>query len=187
MPDLARCLAEAYDLALPHRGKGKVADYIPALARVDPMRFGMALALPDGTLPEAATTRLERLGTWYRSVREALEKTVPCSHLAANSDVLLTRRDDTLYVILHADPKGDAVKLKPLDRLPRRATLLNTGAPVRCSLDLVPSEHGTQGRYLRLTRLPVNEHAATVLVAKLEFDSLPATLAPARASGASIL
>lgn len=50
MPDLARCLAEAYDIALPHRGKGKVADYIPALARVDPMRFGMALALPDGTL-----------------------------------------------------------------------------------------------------------------------------------------
>ena len=49
MTDLARCLAEAYEFALPHRGQGKVADYIPALAKVDPMRFGMALALPDGT------------------------------------------------------------------------------------------------------------------------------------------
>ena len=51
--DLARCVAEAYDLALPHRGKGKVADYIPALATVDPNRFGFALALPDGTVHTA--------------------------------------------------------------------------------------------------------------------------------------
>ncbi|WP_432768885.1 MAG: glutaminase [Sphingopyxis sp.] len=50
MTDLARCLAEAYAVALPHRRDGKVADYIPALAAVDPMQFGMALALPDGTL-----------------------------------------------------------------------------------------------------------------------------------------
>lgn len=49
-PDLARCLAEAYDVALPHRGQGKVADYIPALACIDPNHFGMALALPDGTM-----------------------------------------------------------------------------------------------------------------------------------------
>ena len=33
---------------LPHRGQGKVADYIPALARIDPNKLGFALALPDG-------------------------------------------------------------------------------------------------------------------------------------------
>lgn len=53
MPDLARCVAEAYQTALPHRGQGKVADYIPALAGVDPDRFGFALALPDGTVHTA--------------------------------------------------------------------------------------------------------------------------------------
>jgi hypothetical protein len=51
----------------------------------------------------------------------------------------------------------------------------------------VPSEHGDQGRYLRLTQLPVNELANTVLVAKLEFDRLPETLGPAQDSGASTL
>ncbi|MBL0913949.1 MAG: glutaminase [Sphingopyxis sp.] len=51
--DLARCVAEAYEVALPHRGQGKVADYIPALASVDPNRFGFALALPDGTVHTA--------------------------------------------------------------------------------------------------------------------------------------
>lgn len=34
----------------PHIGTGKVADYIPALARVDPTRFGMAIVLGDGTM-----------------------------------------------------------------------------------------------------------------------------------------
>lgn len=32
----------------PHRGEGKVADYIPALAGVDPSRFGIAVAGADG-------------------------------------------------------------------------------------------------------------------------------------------
>jgi len=143
--------------------------------------------LPDGTLPPVALGFLARTGTWYRSVRESLEGTTPASHLTANRDVLLTRRGNDLYVILDADPKGDAVKLKPLALLPRRATLLNTGAAIPCSLDLVPSEHGDQGRFLRLTKLPVNEHANTVLVAKLEFDHLPNVLGPTKDSGASIL
>jgi glutaminase len=48
--DLARCVTQAYEVALPHVGKGKVADYIPALAKVDPRQLGIALALPDGTV-----------------------------------------------------------------------------------------------------------------------------------------
>lgn len=34
----------------PHRGQGKVASYIPALAAVDPMKFGMAIALAEGEM-----------------------------------------------------------------------------------------------------------------------------------------
>ncbi|MFM9578050.1 glutaminase, partial [Streptomyces turgidiscabies] len=33
----------------PYFGKGRVAHYIPALAEVDPTRFGMAVAAVDGT------------------------------------------------------------------------------------------------------------------------------------------
>lgn len=128
---------------------------------------------PDGTLPPRAVEILERIGKWHRRVRESLEDTVPASHLTENRSVLLARRGNTLYVHLHADPAGSVVKLKPLATLPRKATLLNTGKPVACSIDLVPSEHVEQGRYLRLRELPVNELANTVLVVKLEFDRLP--------------
>lgn len=47
--DLDKILETVADSVEPHRGKGKVADYIPALASVDPNKFGMAVATRDGT------------------------------------------------------------------------------------------------------------------------------------------
>lgn len=43
-------LAGIEQAVAPHIGAGKVADYIPALARVDPNKFGMAIALGDGPM-----------------------------------------------------------------------------------------------------------------------------------------
>ncbi len=42
-------LEEVSQEIAPHRGKGRVANYIPALAAVDPNRFGISLAHRDGT------------------------------------------------------------------------------------------------------------------------------------------
>jgi glutaminase len=46
--DLAGILAAVQADMQAHLGHGKVADYIPALARVDPKRFGMAVMTVDG-------------------------------------------------------------------------------------------------------------------------------------------
>jgi hypothetical protein len=62
------------------------------------------------------------------------------------------------------------VKLEPISRLPRRATLLNTERPVSCVVDMAPSDHLGQGAYLRLTGLPANDLPNSVIVVKLEFD-----------------
>jgi glutaminase len=78
----------ATDMA-PHLGRGKVADYIPALARVDPRRFGLAVTTCDGRTAAAGdsettfsvqsiskvftlTLALDRLGErlWRRVGRE---------------------------------------------------------------------------------------------------------------------
>ena len=130
---------------------------------------------PDGVIPEEAAAILRRIGRWQASVGEALEGAVPASNLTSNRSVLLTRKGDTLYVHLHRDPVADSVKLKPLRRLPRRATLLNTGRPVGCVVDMAPSDHLEQVAYLRLTNLPANELANTVMVVKLEFDGDPSS------------
>jgi len=131
----------------------------------------------DGTIPPEAIAILQRVGKWYHAVKESLEGVAPASHLTGNRGVLLTRRDNTLYVHLHRDPTAEAVKLKPLAIAPRRATLLNTGQPVEFAVDLVPSDHVEHKPYLRLRKLPVNELSNTVLVVKLEFDQLPGAAA----------
>src|SRR3546814_14811941 len=48
--DLPHHIDEAMKLAAAHLGEGRVADYIPALAKVDPDKLGFAPALPDGTI-----------------------------------------------------------------------------------------------------------------------------------------
>jgi alpha-L-fucosidase len=132
----------------------------------------------EGLIPPPAAAILKRIGAWYRPVKEAFANVTPASHLSANRNVLLTRRGNTLYVILHKDPATEAVKLKPLAVAPRKATLLNTGQPVEAVVEMTPSDHVEQQAYLRLRKLPVNELSNTVLVAKLEFDRLPEPAAP---------
>lgn len=125
---------------------------------------------PDGTLPAEAVAILRRIGRWYGAVKESLEGVQPASSLTSNRNVLLTRREQTLYVHLNKDPQGDGVKLKPFNVAPKRATLLNTGQPVDFVVNLTPADHKEQRAYLRLLHLPANEQPNTVLVVKLEFD-----------------
>jgi glutaminase len=86
---LAEVVAAVAREVEPHRGEGRVADYIPALARVDPRRFAMAVITCDGETAEAGeawapfsiqsiskvftlTLALERVGEglWTRVGRE---------------------------------------------------------------------------------------------------------------------
>lgn len=132
---------------------------------------------PDGKIPTEAVAILKRIAKWYHQVRESLENVTPATYLTANRNVLITRRNNTLYVHLYKEPLGEAVKLKPINIAPRKATLLNTGKPVEFAVNLVPSEHVEHKDYLRLCKLPVNELNNTVLVVKLEFDQLPDSFA----------
>jgi len=131
----------------------------------------------DGTFPPQAAEALRAVGEWLGAVREALYGVEPASTLTRNRDVLLTRRENTLYVHLVSDPYCTAVVLAPLDAPPRKATLLNTGAALAAAVDR-GGRHYRHPPCLRIRGLGVNEPAGTVLVVKLEFDDLPATPPP---------
>jgi len=124
----------------------------------------------EGLIPPESTAVLERIGKWYHAVSESLLDMESATHLTSNRDVLLTRRGNDVYVHLYRDPVTDTVKLKPLQTLPKRATLLNDGREVEFAVDLLPSEHVDFQPVLRLTNLPTNELSNTVLVVKLEFE-----------------
>jgi alpha-L-fucosidase len=131
--------------------------------------------MPDGTIAAQPAAILRRIGKWYATVREAFDGAVPASNLTVNRNVLLTRKGNRLYVVLHRDPLTEAVKLKPLSALPRRATLLNDGRDLPCTASMLPSDHTEQRGYLTIHRLPVDEMANTALVVKLEFNEKPDT------------
>ena len=131
----------------------------------------------QGAFPPQALSILRHIGAWHRAVAPAFNAACPASSLTHNRDVLLTRNGNNLYVHLHAQPKSSGVLLNPINTLPRRAVLLNTGAPVQTRVDLLPMLHETdRSKYLRLLNLPANEFANSVMVVELEFDDLPAAL-----------
>ena len=87
--DLADAVASVHKDMQSHLGAGRVADYIPALARIDPRHFGLAVATCDGRTAAAGdaetpfsiqsiskvftlTLALEKLGAelWKRVGRE---------------------------------------------------------------------------------------------------------------------
>ena len=129
----------------------------------------------DGTISPESVRILRRIGQWYRTVREAFGPAAPASHLTDNRNVLLTQLGTNLYVHLFKDPMSQAVQLAPLDGLPRRATLLNTGDEVEVRADALPSRFQQESKHcLRIRNLPVNADPGTVLVVRLEFDGPPA-------------
>jgi len=124
----------------------------------------------EGIIPPEASAILKRIGKWKKSVDESYQKVQIDSELLNISGVLVTKRDRTLYIHLNKMPVGNGIKLKPINVLPVKATVLNTGKPIDCVVNLCPSDHATQQPYLRLRNLPTDELSNTVLVAKLEFD-----------------
>lgn len=124
----------------------------------------------EGLIPPESAAILKRLGRWKSSVDESYTKVIPDADLLSIPGILLTRKDQTLYVHLNKSTVGNGVKLKPINVMPIKATLLNTGKPIECAVNLAPSDHASQQPYLRLRNLPANDMANSVLVAKLEFD-----------------
>jgi alpha-L-fucosidase len=124
----------------------------------------------EGIIPAMASAILKRIGKWKAAVDESFQETEPDNILAGTTGIIITKHDRTLYIHLNEHPIANGLKLKPINILPIKATLLNTGKDIDCIVNLSPGDHISQQSYLRLRNLPINEMANTVLVAKLVFD-----------------
>jgi alpha-L-fucosidase len=124
----------------------------------------------EGLIPPESAAILKRIGRWKKSVDPSFQQVQADSEIVSIPGIMVTKRDRTLFIHLNKATIGNGVKLKPINVLPVKATLLNTGKPIDCAVNLCPSDHASQQPYLRLRNLPANEMANTVLVAMLEFD-----------------
>lgn len=133
----------------------------------------------DGTLDERDIRTLKRIGDWYNRVKEAFEDAIPATSMITDNIVtpmrdpmLLTRRGNTIYVHLYKDAEADGIVVKPFDKLPLKATLLNNGQELEACVNMPPTLHREGREYLRIRNLPVNEITDEVLIIKLEFDDV---------------
>jgi len=124
----------------------------------------------EGIIPKESADILKRIGKWKKSVDECYQGVQADANLVNAPGVLVTKREQTIYIHLNKVPVGNGIKLKPIHVLPAKATLLNNGKPIVCEVNLCPSDHATQQPYLRLRNLPTDELANSVLIAKLEFS-----------------
>jgi alpha-L-fucosidase len=125
----------------------------------------------EGLIADIDAALFRRVGQWYKTVKESLIQVDPISDKTNNRNVMLTQRDNTVYVHLNKEPVGNGVKLPPLNVLPESAVLLNDGRKIETVVNLTPNDHLSQKPVLRLRNLPVNEMNNTVLVVKLVFDN----------------
>lgn len=127
--NLARMFERACNAAKPSVGQGRVAQYIPALARIDPNKFGAALVTVDGDV---------------MTYGDALE---PFSIQSISKVFTLTRVlaeiGEALWMHVGREPSGSAfnsiVQLEYERGIPRNP-LINAGAIVVC--DALLAERG---------------------------------------------
>ena len=106
---------------------------------------------------------------------ESFDGCATVSDVSENLRVLITRRDNTLYVHLNARPITDGVCLWPFNGQPARATLLNDGRAVETEVAQLPNSKKDQRTQLHLKHLPIREFSDEVMIVKLEFEDDPVT------------
>ncbi|NGN67343.1 glutaminase [Streptomyces sp. A7024] len=117
--DFQAVVDQVHQEVTPHIGEGKVADYIPELATVDPKQFGFAVATVDGTVHSAGDVRTPF----------AIESISKVFALA----LVLGKKDSGIWDRVHREPSGtpfnSLIQLELEQGIPRNP-YINPGAIV---------------------------------------------------------
>ena len=138
--DLQALLDDLAGEAAPFAVQGKVADYIPALAAVDPTRFGIALATTDGQL--------------YGSGDWRMPFSIQSISKAFSLALVLARDGEALWKRVGREPSGNPfnslVQLEYEKGIPRNP-FINAGALILIDrlLSLTGDSLGTLREFLR--------------------------------------
>ncbi len=132
MMEMADVLDTVAATVEPHRGTGRVADYIPALAEVDPKGFGMSVVTVDGDM----------FNVGQAEHRFSLQSVTKVMSLTLALDIL----GEPFWQRSGREPSGDPfnslVQLEHENGIPRNP-LINAGALI--STDVLVSRYGRDG------------------------------------------
>lgn len=124
----------------------------------------------DGTIPNEAKRIMAAVGKWHRSVRDSYRGVTTVPGAVKRGQTVVTRRGDTLF--LHFPDGLDAIGLDcaPLDVLPQKAVVMNTGAELKARVELMPwNAPGSKVETLHLWGIPADELANESIILRLDF------------------
>ena len=127
----------------------------------------------NGTIPAESLDLLAKTGDWYKRVRESYRDIETVTNLVSDASCFTTVRGKTVY--LHY-PKGltrRGLDLSPMTRLPKSATLLNTGKALACEVVQMPrSVERLKRPCLHVSGIPADELANESVVVRLVFGDV---------------
>ena len=124
----------------------------------------------DGTIPAESRAIMADVGKWYRRVRESYRGVETVAGLVGNKQVVVTRKGDTLFLHFPKGMDATGLDMAPFGVLPEKATLLNTGAPLKARLELMPwSALRTGHETLHVWGIPADDLANECVVLRLDF------------------
>ena len=124
----------------------------------------------DGTIPEESRVIMAGVGKWYRSVRDSYHGVNTVADMFDTKQMVVTRRDDTLFLHFPKGLDATGINLSPLMVLPQKATLMNTGEPLKARLDLMPWSALRYSRpTLHVWGMPADNLANECVVLRLDF------------------
>lgn len=92
--------------------------------------------MPSGKVDEKSRSIIQKVGRWYNRVRESFENVECAPELFEDPSYLVTKRDQTVYLHFNRDAMACGVSLKPYNRMPLSATVLNNGRGWNLTLPL---------------------------------------------------
>jgi alpha-L-fucosidase len=143
------------------------AELIDTLARLTSKGGNLLLNVgprPDGTIPADQTQRMLDVGRWLSRNGQAIYGTTGCRLDTGSPDILASRKDKRLYLLLGKWPGGGRIQVPGLRSAPARARMLATGRSLGTS---------TGRRGVELSGLPAKPPESSVNVVELQFAAEP--------------
>ncbi len=131
----------------------------------------------EGEIPEEYSSRLRRIGDWYRRTEGCLEGAEGDSfpYEVRRDPCIVNRKNGKLYFHLYNSASSSAVNIKNFPHTPKRVRSLNTGKDLQFAFERLPEFfNGKTGiaeqEYLHITGIPIDELSDEAIVIEIEIE-----------------
>ncbi len=129
--------------------------------------------MPNGIIDNKSLEILNKIGIWYKTVREAYKDTYSINHLfdsslLENDDIFFTAKDKCIYINILKDLTSNGLCLYPFDKKPKKTILLNNNQDLETAVDIIPTQYKNKPS-LRIMNIPIDRFYSEPIVIRMDF------------------